>query len=83
MHRQRSGFSGERSAVPHNRFAWLCTPAGNSAELSPPPRVGVIDSCNVYFVGSATRCRVDCHRINAGVAALGNSLRLIAAERSH
>ena len=30
---------------------------------------------------SATRCRVDCDRINAGVVALGGSLPLIAAER--
>ena len=29
---------------------------------------------------SATRCRVDYHRINAGVVSLGESLRLIAAE---
>ena len=32
---------------------------------------------------SATRCRVDYHRINAGVVAPGESLRLIAAERPH
>ena len=37
------------------------------------------------FVGweAATRCRVYCHRINAEVVALGESFRLIAAERSH
>ena len=27
------------------------------------------------------RCRVDCHRVNAGVLALGEGLRLNAAER--
>ena len=32
---------------------------------------------------SATRCRVGCHRIKAGVVALGESLRLIVAERPH
>ena len=32
---------------------------------------------------SATRCRVDYHRTNAGIVALGESLRLIVAERSH
>ena len=32
---------------------------------------------------SATRRRVDYHRINAGVVALGESPRLIAAERPH
>ena len=32
---------------------------------------------------SATRCRADRHRINAGVEALGASLRLIVAEMPH
>ena len=31
------------------------------------------------MVFSATRCRVDCHRINAGVVTLGESLRPVAA----
>ena len=32
---------------------------------------------------SVTRYRVDRYRVNAGVVALGESLRLIAAERHH
>ena len=42
-------------------------------------RKQLIDTCFVLL--SATRCRVDRSRGSAGVAALGESLRLIAADR--
>ena len=32
-----------------------------------------------FYLPSATRCRVDCRRINAGVVSPGESLRLVAA----
>ena len=67
---------------------------GKTDHLAHPPlrarrgqRHRFLFSCVVFTLPEqplfATMCRVDCDRINAGVVDLGESLRLIAAERPH